>query len=132
MKKMVLLLIILLYSCGKISIDYGGSSDYYITNNRDTRIIVECILLNNGSNSIKNIEIDSGIQIYVLSDFCMGHNPKPSDSFKSIFIKDTINNEIVNFDPIDDKKWVVDKEYTGDFGKTNYYLYINEVDNCMF
>lgn len=129
MKKARLLLIVgtlALVSCDstgtRVEQDAGGSGEFYVTNRASfpIRIIMTMVpQLTGGTDTSSVIPCDS--TVLVLTDYAIGMNVTPVISFHSLSIMkaDSLYPKTVyHQSPIDESRWLVEKQYTGDFGLT--------------
>jgi hypothetical protein len=121
MKKFVVLFVAsALFGCSRIETDYGGSASYYIKNNR-----TETIKIDYDRNSSGFVEVNAGETELLYSDFIIGINPQPSDSFAWIKIYDSSNSILIDMSIINNGDWIQEKMFTESFGLTNYTYEVN-------
>lgn len=112
----------LLFSCSDtdedvLIIDLGGSSEYFINNQTDKRIIAifqksEGLALEIDTTDI--IEVNTSKQIF--QDFIIGVNPMPIDSFNEIkfFEANDLDNPFLILSPIENEVWTLKSQDLND------------------
>lgn len=111
----VVFIYLFLLSCTGISSDPGGSAKYYIDNKENFTINVKMFLVSQLGNEIVDTTVDSNTKKEIFSDFIIGVNPQPSNTFKSIQIFNLTNESLVNQDPINNSLWIITKTSSGDY-----------------
>ena len=130
MKRLLLLTIGLFVGCSPVEIDYGGSGDFIVHNKSNKLIRVEITKVSQLGGDLDTSElIESDSSRIVLSDAIIGSNVTPQRSISSMKIfEDSIGSMILLYtqDPIDESKWLIQKQYSGDFGYTRNVFNFND------
>lgn len=106
----------------RVETDYGGNGDFIIYNKSTISIRIEITKVSQRGGGIDTSDIirpDSSKTIF--TDAIIGGNVTPQTSLSSMKIyKDGTGNLTLLYsqNPIDQSRWIVEKQYSGDFGYT--------------
>jgi hypothetical protein len=119
-----MLALILIFGCNSpnIEIDYGGGGDFIIINHSLYEIKAVLFLvpqLGNRIDTTEIIKVDSSKIVF--HDAVIGSNVTPAVSFQAMDIyrvyPDSLS-KVYTQNPIDESKWTILRNYSGDFGLT--------------
>ena len=110
-------------SC-RVDDEPAGIAYYYIRNLTDQSFIVYYQLTNNLGSEEGSKTITSNKSTEIFFDAIIGVNPKPSDTFQWLIIRDTNNDVYTEQDPVDNDVWAQELFFDSGYGRTNYYWII--------
>lgn len=131
MKRLLILTMITFFNCSptRVETDFGGHGDFIIQNwsGKSIRVeITKVAQLGGEMDTSEIIQPDSSMTIF--SDAIIGSNVTPQTSLTRMKIYNDSNGILIllySQNPIEESKWTIEKQYSGDFGNTkntfNFY-----------